>query len=38
MERARDTVIDFLETEGVARGEEIVKQLLGIDVGSTVRD
>ena len=38
MERARDTVIDLLETDGVARGEEIVRQLLGIDAGTTVRD
>jgi ATP-dependent DNA helicase RecG len=38
MERARDTAIDLLASDGVARAEEIVRQLLGMDVAATARD
>ena len=38
MERARDTAIDLLASDGVPRAEEIVRQLLGMDVAATARD
>jgi len=35
MERARDTAIEVIERDGVTRGEEIVRRLLGAEIAAT---